>query len=216
MSYFAPVEKRIYEHKIFAIIRGIDSALIVPTVQALIDGGIRLLEVTFEHEGNLDNTLNSVRQIRTHFSDQVICGVGTATNSLQIHEAARAGAQFVVSPNTDAYIIGLTKQLGLVSIPGAYTPSEVANARQAGADFVKLFPAGLAGASYVKALADVLSSIPMIVVGGVSADNAKQFLQSGAVAVGVGSYLVNSNLVSTENYQEITNRCQAIVSSLNN
>ena len=216
MSHFAAVEKGIHQYKIFAIIRGIEPEHIVPTVQALIDGGIRLLEVTFDYEGDLSSTLDSVRQIRAHFADEVICGVGTATTQLQIHEAARAGAQFVVSPNTNSEVIGLTKQLGMVSIPGAYTPSEVVTAHQAGADFVKLFPAGLAGASYVKALTDVLSTVPMIVVGGVSADNAKQFLDLGAVGVGVGSYLVNSNLASTSNYQEITERCQTIVTSLTN
>jgi 2-dehydro-3-deoxyphosphogluconate aldolase/(4S)-4-hydroxy-2-oxoglutarate aldolase len=214
MSHLTAVEQAISKYKIFAIIRGIASEQMIPTVQSLIDGGIRLLEVTFDHEGDLTNTLESVRKIRAHFADQVICGVGTTTTELQVYEAARAGAQFVVSPNTDNEIIRLTKMMGMTSIPGAYTPTEIIAARKAGADFIKLFPCGLTGAGYVKALTDVLSTVPMIVVGGVSADNARQFLEAGAVGVGVGSFLVNATLTRSSNYQEITERCQTIVASL--
>ena len=206
----------IAEKKIFAIIRGVPSDQIEPVVAALIAGGINLLEITFEHGGELDNTLKSVSTVVDSFRGQVTCGVGTATTIEQIHAAKAAGAQFVVSPNTDTEVIRLTKSLGLVSIPGALTPSEAVTAHCAGADYVKLFPGGLFGPSYFKAVAGVLKDIPFIAVGGVDLDNAQAFIDAGAVGFGIGNYLVDAKTLQQETLEKLTQRANALVCAIQN
>ncbi|MEH6473971.1 MAG: bifunctional 4-hydroxy-2-oxoglutarate aldolase/2-dehydro-3-deoxy-phosphogluconate aldolase, partial [Halopseudomonas sp.] len=143
MTHFELVSKGIAEHKVFAIVRGVSPENIIPTVEALIAGGIKLLEVTFDRDGPMSDTLSCVETVRSTFGDKIVCGVGTATDEQQVNAAARAGAQFVVSPNVNSDVIRLSRQLGMVSIPGAFTPTEVVQARSAGADYVKLFPGGL-------------------------------------------------------------------------
>jgi len=214
MSHFQQVSHAIAEHKVFAIIRGVSPELIIPTVDALIKGGVHLLEVTFDRNGSMADTLACVEIIRNTFAEQVICGVGTTTDERQVNAAARAGAQFVVSPNVDEAVIKLSRQLGMASIPGALTPTEVIQARNAGADYVKLFPGGLFGVAYFKAVAEVLKDIPIIVVGGINADNAGQFMDAGAVGVGVGGYLVNQAVVERGNFAQISQNSQKIIAAI--
>jgi len=209
-----PVKEAISKHKVFAIIRDVSSDDIEDVVNALIEGGIRLLEVTFEHSGPMANTLKCVEIITQKFSKDVICGVGTAITNEQIVAASKAGAQFVVSPNTDADIIRLTKQLGLVSIPGALTPTEAVIADQAGADYVKLFPGGLFGIQYFKAVSEVLKGVQLIAVGGIDADNARAFLNAGAVGLGIGGYLVNAKKLKLESLENLTGRARLLASTI--
>ena len=198
-------------NKVFAILRGVQSNDIESVVQALVDGGIRILEVTFEHGGSMNNTLACVKEIVEKFNSEVICGVGTVTSIEQTRAAKSVGAQFVVSPNTDPTIIKLTRSLGMVSIPGAVTPTEAVKASNAGADYVKLFPVAVFGIEYFKAISEVLKSIPFIVVGGVNVDNAKDFLDAGAVGIGIGSYLVNDKKLANESLSNITMRAKKLV-----
>ena len=214
MSHYKQVSQGISEHKIFAIIRGVSPMDIVPTVEALLAGGIKLLEVTFNRAGPMSDTLHCLEVIRETFGDKVVCGVGTATDEQQIYAAARAGAQFVVSPDVNVEIIKLSRQLGMVSIPGAFTPTEVVKARGAGADYVKLFPGGLLGLPYFKAVSEVLKDVPIIVVGGINENNAHQFIDSGAVGVGVGGYLVNTKEVASGEFAAISQRAQQLVNSI--
>ena len=215
MTNFDHVSKGIAEHKAFAIVRGVSPENIKPTVEALIAGGIKLLEVTFDREGPISNTLSCVQIIRTTYGDRVVCGVGTATDEQQVNAAARAGAQFVVSPNVNSDVIRLSRQLGMVSIPGAFTPTEVIEARSAGADYVKLFPGGLLGLPYFKAISEVLKDIPIIVVGGINASNAGDYIKCGAAGIGVGGYLVNAKEIAKGNFEEITNKAKELVNSIN-
>ncbi len=215
MNTANPVIQGISEHKVFAIVRGVSVADIDGVVKALIAGGIRLLEVTFEHNGPMVNTLACVKKITEQYKGQIICGVGTAITTEQINAAKQAGAQFVVSPNTDAKIIKLTKQLGMVSIPGALTPTEAVIADNSGADYVKLFPGGLFGIPYFKAVGEVLKSIKLIAVGGVNANNAKEFLDAGAVGVGIGGYLVNAKNLKSEKLEDLTVRARSLVAAIN-
>ncbi len=215
MNNFNLVSQGIAEYRVFAIVRGIQPEQIEPVVEALVAGGIRLLEVTFDREGPIADTLDCVKIIRRNFADRVVCGVGTVTDERQVNAAARAGAQFVVSPNVHGGVIRLTRQLGMVSIPGAFTPTEVVEAREAGADFVKLFPGGLLGVPYFKAVSEVLKDIPMIVVGGINASNAGEFINCGASGVGVGGYLVNAKEVVQGRFEEITRRAEELVNSIN-
>ena len=213
-SNILKVISRIEEEKVFAIVRGVSINEIEKVVEALIAGGIRLLEVTFEYGGSMDNTLACVRKINENYGDWMFCGVGTATTVEQIKAAHEAGAQFVVSPNVDVDIIKLTKQHGMVSIPGALTPTEAVMADQAGADFVKIFPGGIFGIKYFEAISEVLKSIKLIAVGGINEKNSIDFLNAGAIGIGIGNYLVNAKMVRKEPIEELTARAKMLVASI--
>lgn len=200
------VLEKIRQSKVVAIVRGVSSGDIIPTVQALLDGGICCVEVTFNQKDAAasEDTLKSIRMIKEHFGDQVAVGAGTVMSVKNVIDAAQAGAAYMISPNTNIEVIRKTKELGLVSIPGAMTPSEAVAAYEAGADIVKLFPAGELGTGYIKALTSPLNHIPFTAVGGVNEKNAADFIAAGAIGVGVGGNLVNKKLIAEGRFDEIT------------
>ena len=196
----------IKENKIVAIIRGVSSLDILDTAQALCEGGIKCLEVTFDHssEEAMENTLDSIRKLREKYDGVLAIGAGTVVNTKDVIAAKEAGSSFIISPNTKTDVIKLTKKEGLISIPGSLTPSEVVEAYEAGADFVKIFPPGNLGLGYIKALMGPLSYIPMIAVGGVDSSNLNDFLRIGCKGVGIGGNLVNKKLIKEHRFTELT------------
>lgn len=196
--------KKINEEKIIAIVRGLDSGY-EGLAQALYDGGIRAIEVTFNQKDPAlwTKTTDAIRQIKTLMGDKMAVGAGTVTSVELAELAYEAGAQFIVSPDTDPDVIRRTKELGMVSMPGALTPSEIKQAHKAGADFVKLFPVGSLGASYVKAIRGPLNHIRLLAVGGVSEKNVAEFIRAGCVGVGVGGNLVNKEWIANGEFHKI-------------
>ena len=206
----------IREHKIIAIVRGIPSTQFVQLVQAMVDGGVRCVEVTFDQssEEKRQDTLKAIAAIRETFGDQVSVGAGTVMTVEQVHQAREAGAEYIISPNVNEAVIRETKALGLVSIPGAYTPTETAAAYEYGADIVKLFPAGILGPAYIKALKAPLKHIPLTAVGGVSPENCASFIEAGCIGVGCGGNLVSAKLVNEGRFDEITKTAEAYMKAL--
>lgn len=196
----------IKETKIIAIVRGIQSKDIVETARALKNGGIKCVEVTFspKSEEQSVDTLKSISMIKETFGTEMAIGAGTVLTPENVYRAKEAGAEYIISPNSDEEVIQATKRLGLISIPGAMTPSEAVNAYNWGADIVKLFPAASLGISYIKALMGPLNHIPFTAVGGVDAGNIQEFLKIGCIGVGVGGNLVNKKLIEEGNFAEIT------------
>ncbi len=199
-------KKIINENKIIAILRGIALKDILPTAQALYDGGIKLMEVTFNQssETGEKDTFESIKMICDHLGDNVSVGAGTVLTVKQTELAIEAGAEYIISPDTNFDVINKTKELGAVSIPGALTPTEVTTAYEAGADYVKLFPAGVFGIGYIKAVRAPLSHIPVMAVGGVSAENLLEFFAAGVSGVGVGSHIVDMKLISEGKFEQLT------------
>ncbi len=192
--------------KIIAIVRGVEKEKIVETARALYEGGINLIEITFNQadpERQRDTT-DSIKMIYDALGDRVCVGAGTVMSLRQVNAAFDAGAKYILSPNFDSEIVGEAKRLGALSIPGAMTPSEVANAYKAGADLVKVFPASLLGVQYIKAMRAPMSHIPLIAVGGVNDGNIDDFFATGAVGVGVGSNLVDYNYIKNEKWDELS------------
>ncbi|HBF36455.1 MAG TPA: 2-dehydro-3-deoxyphosphogluconate aldolase [Firmicutes bacterium] len=205
------IKASLLAEKIIAIIRGIGSDKMKETVGALLEGGVKLLEVTFDQQDKnkeLD-TLKSLEIIKREFGERVCLGVGTVLTTEQVMSAVSAGAEYVISPNTDVKVIQKVKELGKISIPGALTPSEMVTAYNAGADIVKLFPAGVLGIEYIKALLAPLSHIPVVAVGGISVENIDQFINAGVKGVGVGGNLVNKKAIYSGEYYKITQTAQA-------
>lgn len=208
----------ILDKKIIAIVRGADEAQALSAAKALYEGGVTLVEVTFNQKApeTFVKTAAAIKAISEELEGKVLVGAGTVTSAEQVTIAAEAGAKYIISPDTDIEVIKKTRELGLVSLPGAYTPSEAKQAYNAGADFVKLFPCVGDAPSYIKAVCAPLNHIRFLAVGGVNEDNAKDFFKAGAVGIGVGSNLVNKKLMDEGNYGEITERARRFVSAVNN
>ena len=210
------VIQEILDKKIIAIVRGVEPEKIVNIAQALYDGGITLVEVTFNQKdpASFQETADAIAAIKEHMGDKMLVGAGTVTSVELVEMAAKAGALYIISPDTDAAVIRRTKELGLVSLPGAYTPTEAKQAHNAGADFVKLFPCVGDAPAYLKALCAPLSHIKFLAVGGVNADNAAEFLKAGAVGLGVGSCLVNKKWADAGEFNKITAEAKRIIENI--
>ena len=193
------------KHKVVAIVRGLTEQEILPAAEAVYRGGIRLLEITFAQDApvSVEQTSRAIRSVGEHFPDMGV-GAGTVMTEEQLRAAHSAGAEFILSPNTDIKLIQLTKELGMVSVPGALTPTEITTAWLAGADFVKVFPAGVFGSSYIKAIRGPIRHIPLMAVGGIDIENLSDYLAAGACCAGIGSNLIDPRLASAGDYDRMT------------
>lgn len=209
--------KAIYENKIITIVRSIAVDLIVPTVKALVYGGIRFIEITFDQSSatGIEDTSLAIKSLSALFGEDVYIGAGTVATEAQLYAAYEAGAKYIISPHTNIELIQNTKKLGLISIPGCLTPSEIFSAYEAGADIIKLFPAGILGIPYIKAIRAPISHIPMAVVGGIDENNIKDFYNAGIKVFGIGSNIVKESLINAGRFDELTELAKLFVSKLN-
>ena len=210
------VIQEVLKHKIIAIVRGMDKEQTVNIAKALYEGGIRFIEVTFNQKKPEEfyKTADSIRAIREVMGDKMYVGAGTVTSVELVDMAAEAGALYMISPDMDEEVIKRTRELGLVSMPGAYTATEAKKAYNAGADLVKLFPCVGDAPAYVKALCAPFNHIPFLAVGGVNADNVAEFIKAGAKGVGVGSCLANKKWADEGRYDLITEEAKRFMKNL--
>lgn len=206
----------IKEHKLIAIVRGVESEKCLKVAQALYDGGIRLMEITYNQKApeKWEETACTIGALAKAFAGKMYIGAGTVTCPELVELTASHGGQFIISPDVDADVIRLTRQLGMVSIPGALTPTEVMTAHKAGAHFVKLFPAGVLGTGYLKAVKAPLSHIDLLVVGNIDEKNITDYLAVGACGAGIGGNLVNKNWVEKGEFEKITQVAKALVAAV--
>ncbi len=195
----------IKEEKLIVILRGIPKERLIPLAEAMYRGGVRLLELTYSADGKISDseTAQRISLLARHFDGRMQIGAGTVLTPEQVELTHRAGGSFIISPDTFEEVIARTRELGLVSIPGALTPSEITRAYRAGADFVKLFPITSLGSAYVKAIRAPLSQIPLLAVGGVDENNMEEYLRAGVSGFGVGSNIVDKKLLEAEDYAGI-------------
>ena len=207
--------KYIKEKKIIAIVRGIYGDDALRLSEALHKGGISLIEVTFDQKGDIQRTVETVQSIHKHFGESFLPGAGTVMTAEQVAAAEEAGAQYIISPNVSEEVIRETKKRGLISMPGAMTPSEIVKAHDLGADIVKVFPASVLGPSYIKAVRAPLGYIDLMAVGGVNEENAGEFINSGAVGIGIGGNLVKKAFIDEERFDFITKTAEKLCNSVN-
>lgn len=202
--------------KIIVIVRGVARENLIPLAEAMYAGGIRALECTYDASGKLPDEENAanIEMLATHFAGRMLIGAGTVLTQKQVELTKKAGGVFIISPDTDPDVIAATKAQGLVSIPGAITPTEVRAAHRAGADFVKLFPIDLYGPKYIKTLRAPLSNVKVLAVNGITAENMRSYLDAGAVGVGVGSGIADKQLIAKGDFAGITALAKAYTSQL--
>ncbi len=191
--------------------RGDYGAIAEEIVAATSDVGLTAVEVTFNSPG----VLEMIRRLAARFGDRMAVGAGTVLKPSEVEQAADAGARFIVSPNLNLEVISTTKRLGLVSLPGCFTPSEIVTAIDAGADAAKLFPASSLGVGFVKALRGPLPDVRVVPTGGVTPEMARQYFDAGAWAVGVGSELVSKDVFAVGGLDRLRERAGAFAVAKN-
>jgi len=208
--------RAIDKERLIAIVRAPKAENFEKAVRAMYDGGIRLIEVTFDRSGKIpkEETARLIALLCEKLGKDMYIGAGTVTSTDDVLLAYAAGASFIISPNCDEKIISLTRKLGMVSIPAALTPTEIISALDSGADYVKLFPANAFNKEYIKAVTAPISDAKILAVGGVTAENAKDFIDEGFAGVGVGSNLYNKKLIDEGRFGELTALAKKYVSAL--
>ena len=199
--------QRIEECGIVAIIRANSSNELFEAAAAIETGGVDVIEITM----TTPNALQVISDVSKRLGNSVLIGVGSVLDAETARAAMLEGAEFVVSPVTKPDIIEICNRYGNVVIPGAFTPTEILNAWETGADYVKVFPSSGTGPSYIKDIKAPLPQIPLIPTGGINAANAHEFISAGATALGVGSALVSNQIIQAGNFNILTEKAKELV-----
>lgn len=216
MSMREQVIQMIQQEKIIAIVRGVGPDQCMKVADALYEGGIRLMEITYNQKDpdSFQATADAIQAISTAYEGRMYVGAGTVTTPELVELTARAQGRFIISPDVNEAVIARTRELDMVSLPGALTPTEVMTAHRAGADFVKIFPVGSLGVAYVKALRAPISHVKLMAVGGVNETNVADFLKAGMMGAGVGGNLVNQAWIEAGAFDKITATARALTEAV--
>ena len=191
--------RRVLDSGIVAVVRSPDSGLLVDAVRALAEGGVSVVEITM----TVPDALDVVRRVRDALGDRLLLGAGTILDAETARAALLAGAEFLVAPTVNLDVIRLCRRYDKLVMPGAFTPTEILTAWEAGADIVKVFPADVVGPAFFKALRGPLPQVRLMPTGGVDLGTAAAFLQAGACCLGIGSQLVEPRAVAERNFDRI-------------
>jgi len=191
--------RQVLDSGIVAVVRSPDSQQLVEVARALADGGVSVVEITM----TVPDALDVVRQVRKALGDRLLLGAGTILDPETARAALLAGAEFLVAPTVNLDVIRLCQRYDRLVMPGAFTPTEILAAWEAGADIVKVFPADVVGPAFFKAMRGPLPQVRLMPTGGVDLTTAASFLQAGACCLGVGGQLVESKAVAEGNFDRI-------------
>ena len=203
----------IVENKIIAIARRIYGEKLDCLSKALLDGGIKLIECTFDQSDPKckKKTSEAISLIREKRTGEMHVGAGTVLDVEQVNAAFEAGAEFIISPNANPAVIYRTKELGMLSIPGAMTPTEILLAHERGADLVKLFPTASLGLKYVKDIMEPISHVKIVATAGINEENLKDYLDAGISGAGICGRLTDSKIIEQGNWEEFTRRAKVFM-----
>lgn len=194
------------EKRLIAILRKIPENMLMDVLDRLYEGGVRMAEITYDSSGKTSDreTARMIQAAVKHTDGRMYIGAGTVTTVDQLKLTNTAGGRFIISPNTDPAIIDYTKIIGLVSIPGAMTVSEIVNASKAGADYIKVFPAGCLGPAFIKQVLAPISNVKLLAVGGVTKDMIPDYFAAGCAGFGIGSAIANKALCEAGDLDKIS------------
>jgi 2-dehydro-3-deoxyphosphogluconate aldolase / (4S)-4-hydroxy-2-oxoglutarate aldolase len=202
--------QRLTESGVIAVIRAASAGHLLDIAKALLAGGVISIEVTT----STPQAIQGIEKLVDALGDQAVIGVGTILDPTTCADAIHAGAAFVVSPVLNPAVIEVTRKLGKVSIPGAFTPTEILTAWSAGADVVKVFPATALGSQYLKDLLAPMPFLRLTPTGGVDAKNTADWIRAGAVAVGAGSSLVTKDALARGDWAAITANAKQFIEAV--
>jgi 2-dehydro-3-deoxyphosphogluconate aldolase/(4S)-4-hydroxy-2-oxoglutarate aldolase len=205
--------QRVLDSGIVAIIRAPSGELLVDVAKTLYEAGVDVIEVTF----TVPNVLQIIADLNRELGDKILLGAGTVLDTESARAAFLAGAEFIVSPTVNTEVIKLCNRYGKLVMAGAFTPTEVLTAWEAGADIVKVFPADIGGPSYLKAIHGPLPQVRLLPTGGVNLDTLPDFVNAGACAVGLGSSLIEKQAVQDGDLgriRELAEKYVALVKSV--
>jgi 2-dehydro-3-deoxyphosphogluconate aldolase / (4S)-4-hydroxy-2-oxoglutarate aldolase len=200
----------IRETGIIAILRAKSSEHLIAAADAIKAGGVSVIEVTMTTPG----ALGLIESAKARYGEDVLFGAGSVLDPETARAAIRAGADFVVAPTLNLEMVALCNRYCIPVMPGCFTPTEALTAWEAGADMIKLFPASVGGADFIKAILSPLPHLEIVPVGGVNLDTAADFIRKGAAALGVGSSLVHQKLLDTNGLDELTRRAKAFIAEV--
>jgi 2-dehydro-3-deoxyphosphogluconate aldolase/(4S)-4-hydroxy-2-oxoglutarate aldolase len=203
---------RMLDAGIVAVVRSPDSHQLIEVAKALAAGGVTVMEITF----SVPNALEVIRQVRQQLGDQILLGAGTVLDPETARAAILAGAEFIVSPTLNLDVIRVCHRYDKAVLPGAFTPTEILTAWEAGADVVKVFPADVVGPAFFKALRGPLPQIRVMPTGGVDLNTAAEFLKAGACCLGVGGQLVEPKAVAAGNFDRIRDLARQFIDIVKN
>lgn len=199
--------KSIRENRIVIIYRGFNPGDCLKASKVLYDAGIRLFEVTM----NSEDTTESISLLQSELESDTFVGAGTVMETEQVELAYKAGASFILSPNTDVEVIKRTKELTMTSIPGAMTPTEVTLAAKTGGDLIKVFPINTLGPEYINQLQGPLDNIDFLACGGIEIEMVEDLFQAGSTAIGVGVQLLGDGLIENRNWDLLHRRGRQLI-----
>jgi 2-dehydro-3-deoxyphosphogluconate aldolase/(4S)-4-hydroxy-2-oxoglutarate aldolase len=203
--------KSLIECGAVAVIRLSDAGKLIKVAEAIYEGGISGIEITM----TVPDAIKVIGQASKELGSYMNIGVGSVLNSETAQKAIDAGAKYVVSPIFKKEIIDTAHKNGIPAMPGAFTPTEIQNAHEAGADIIKVFPADVVGMTFFKGILAPMPHLKLMPTGGVSLNNAGEWLEAGACAVGVGSALLNKKAIEESNYAVLTNNARILMESIN-
>jgi len=208
--YREEIKNWILENKVLAVVRLKDPQKLLKVIESIAKGGVRGIELTM----TIPNPIESIDLANREFGEDILLGVGSVISSETAIEAISAGAKFVVSPIFNPDIVKTVIKSNLVVIPGGFSPTEIQSSYERGSDFVKIFPADVLGMSFIKSIKAPLPHLNVIPTGGVNLENAIDWINHGASAVGIGSALVDSMAIENDNYKKLTENAERLCSNL--
>lgn len=205
------VLKNIADFPIIAVLRNLPEAQTLKVIESLLEGGVHTIEVTFGE----NNPAQIIKATKNEFQNDVFVGAGTVLNTEHVKIAVDAGAQFAFSPIYSEEVVLLSLENDIISIPGCYSPTEIYEAHQLGAQAIKIFPATALGPNFIKDIKAPMPFLNIIPTGGINKDNIVSYFHAGALAVGLGSSLVNKEMVESNNFNQITLRAKELINLIN-
>ena len=202
--------KSIIESGAVAVIRLSDASKLIKIAEAIYKGGISAIEITM----TVPNALNLIEKLNQELGSFIQLGVGSVLDAETAKQAIEAGAKYVVSPIFKKEIIETVHKYNLPAIPGAFTPTEIQTAYEAGADIIKIFPADVVGMAFFKGVLAPMPHLKLMPTGGVTLTNAGEWLKAGACAVGVGSALLDKKAIDSGDYETLTRNAQILKESI--
>ncbi len=205
------IVERIISEKVVAVVRLNKKTDALKIVDTIYKGGITSVEITM----TTPNALNLIEELNNIYGDKLLVGVGSVLKKEEAREAIRAGAKYVVSPILDVSIIEVSHNFDIPALPGCFTPTEIYQAHERGADIIKVFPANITGMSFFKAVKAPIPFLKLMPTGGVTLTNANEWIKAGACAIGIGSSLLDKSAIANNNYKKIKENAKILINNIN-